>query len=185
MKKAYQQTEMGLIPEDWEVKKLGEIANIFYGKDWKDIKSEYGNYKVYGTGGIIGRAIKSIYKKPSIIIGRKGTIDKPIYINKPFWCVDTTYYLDINYNNIFYIFLQLKRINLKKLNEATGVPSLNINAISSLQIPLPALPEQQAIAEVLSDMDAEIDALEEKLEKYRLVKKGMMQELLTGKKRLV
>ena len=70
-------------------------------------------------------------------------------------------------------------------NEASGVPSLNASTIEKINISLPPLPEQKAIAQILSDMDAEIEALEKKLQKYKLVKEGMMEKLLTGKVRLV
>ena len=64
-------------------------------------------------------------------------------------------------------------------------PNLNTTLISLVKTPLPPLPEQKAIAEILSDMDAEIEALEQKRDKYKAIKQGMMQELLTGKTRLI
>ncbi len=70
-------------------------------------------------------------------------------------------------------------------NEASGVPSLNANTIENIEILLPNSTEQQAIAAVLSDMDAEITALEARRAKVQALKQGMMQELLTGKTRLV
>ncbi len=76
------------------------------------------------------------------------------------------------------------QIKWKELNEATGVPSLNKNNILSVKVKLPTLLEQQAIAQVLTNMDSEISALEAKRKKYESVKQGMMQQLLTGKIRL-
>ncbi len=70
-------------------------------------------------------------------------------------------------------------------NEGSGVPSLNAKTIENIDIKIPPLEEQQAIAAVLSDMDAEIEALEAQLRKVQAIKQGMMQELLTGKTRLV
>jgi type I restriction enzyme S subunit len=69
--------------------------------------------------------------------------------------------------------------------ESTGVPQLTAPQLSNLYIPLPPLPEQKAIAEVLSDMDTEIEALEKKRDKYKKIKQGMMDQLLTGKVRLI
>jgi type I restriction enzyme S subunit len=70
-------------------------------------------------------------------------------------------------------------------NEASGVPSLNAKTIENIEINLPCVEEQKAIAQILSDMDAEIAGLEQKRDKYKAIKQGMMQELLTGKTRLI
>lgn len=87
-----------------------------------------------------------------------------------------------NYKYIHYLFLS---IQLGKLVSTTALPSLNGKEIAGLQFDIPKIEEQTAIAEVLSDMDTEIEALEKKRDKYKAVKQGMMQELLTGKTRLV
>lgn len=66
-----------------------------------------------------------------------------------------------------------------------GVGNLNVDVVRQYPIPLPSLPEQKAIAEILNDIDTEIEALEKKRDKYKAIKQGMMQELLTGKTRLI
>jgi len=75
--------------------------------------------------------------------------------------------------------------SLKRISTGISVYSISKNNLKSILIPLPSLPEQQAIAQILTDMDAEIEALEQKQAKYKAIKQGMMQELLTGKTRLV
>src|SRR5687767_15112479 len=102
-----------------------------------------------------------LYDKESVLIGRKGTIDKPKYINEPFWTVDTLFYTEINSNYtprfIFYHFLL---IDWYSYNEASGVPSLNAKTIENISIHIPPTKnEQEDIAKVLTDMDAEIDSL--------------------------
>ncbi len=171
--------------EGWVVKKLGEVLKIKHGKDQKEIQSENGIYPILGTGGLMGFTNEFLYDKPSVLIGRKGTIDKPQFMETPFWTVDTLFYSEIlkDYDAkfIFYIF---NMIDWYSYNEASGVPSLNAKTIEKIEKGFPFLQEQTRIATILSDMDAEIAALECKLEKYRQVKLGMMQELLTGKIRL-
>ena len=85
------------IPEGWEVKKLGEIVEIKYGKDHKNLES--GEIPVYGSGGIMRYANKSLYEMESVLIPRKGTLGNLFYLNKPFWCVDTMFYTKMKYDN--------------------------------------------------------------------------------------
>lgn len=135
-KKSFKQTKIGKIPVDWEVVTLGDVAEILYGQDWKNVKDDNGKYHVYGTGGIIGKSNSFLYNHESILIGRKGTIDKPIFLSKPFWCVDTTFYLKIEkkiYPLFLYLFLCL--VDWYNYNEASGVPSLSKSTIIKIPIP--------------------------------------------------
>ena len=172
--------------EGWVVKKLGEILKVGHGKSQHEIIDVNGEYPILASGGVIGKARKYLYDRPSVLIGRKGTIDVPQYMDKPFWTIDTLFYTKIfNPNNAKYLFYQFNLIDWYSYNEASGVPSLNARTIENIEISIPEPEEQTRIATILSDMDAEITALETKLAKYKQVKQGMMQNLLTGKIRLV
>lgn len=179
----YKQTELGIIPEDWKVKSIGDCLSIGNGRDYKG--KQFGDIPVYGTGGIISYIDDYLYDGQTICIGRKGTIDKPLYHEGKIWTVDTLYYtynfIDVDIKLLYYLLLN---IDWMSLNEATGVPSLTSDRIKKVNLILPPLPEQKAIAEALSDVDDLITALDKKIAKKRLVKQGAMQELLTGKKRL-
>ena len=85
----------------------------------------------------------------------------------------------------FHLFAEEVGRQIESLLTGSNYPAINGGDVSALRIPFPPLPEQQAIATVLSDMDAEIAALEQKRDKTRALKQGMMQELLTGKTRLI
>jgi type I restriction enzyme S subunit len=184
--KGYKMTEVGLIPEDWEVMSIGDVMKIRHGKDQKNVQSDTGLYPIYGTGGQMGWSINFLYDKPSVLIGRKGTIDRPRYIDVPFWTVDTLFYSEIfSIANPYYLYCLYQQIDWYRFNEASGVPSLNARTIESIKIGIPTKEEQTAIAEALSDMDKEISIAEEKLSKLKQQKQGMMQSLLTGKIRLV
>lgn len=171
----------------WEVKKLGDVLKIKHGKSQKEIIDENGEYPILATGGIVGKTKIFIYNQPSVLIGRKGTIDAPQYTDKPFWAIDTIFYSEIsNMADAQFIFYRFNLIDWYSHNEASGVPSLNARTIEKIEVLFPPFVEEQtAIAQVLNDMDAEIESLERKLDKYKLLKQGMMQELLTGKTRLV
>lgn len=178
------QTELGEIPEDWEVKSLGEMLKIGHGKDYKNLKS--GNVPVYGTGGYMTSVNDFLYEGETVCIGRKGTIDKPQYHSGKIWTVDTLFYTyDFKSLNPKYLFYKFCLIDWLSMNEASGVPSLTAKNIEDIQITIPTEEEQTAIAKVLSSMDKEIETLNTKLEKYRNLKTAMMQQLLTGKIRLV
>lgn len=178
------QTELGEIPEDWEVKSLGEMLKIGHGKDYKNLKS--GNVPVYGTGGYMTSVNDFLYEGETVCIGRKGTIDKPQYHSGKIWTVDTLFYTyDFKSLNPKYLFYKFCLIDWLSMNEASGVPSLTAKNIEDIQITIPTEEEQTAIANVLSSMDKEIETLNTKLEKYRNLKTSMMQQLLTGKIRLV
>ena len=177
------QTELGEIPEDWEVKSLGEMLKIGHGKDYKNLKS--GNVPVYGTGGYMTSVNDFLYEGETVCIGRKGTIDKPQYHSGKIWTVDTLFYTyDFKSLNPKYLFYKFCLIDWLSMNEASGVPSLTAKNIEDIQITIPTEEEQTAIANVLSSMDKEIETLNTNLEKYRNLKTAMMQQLLTGKIRL-
>ena len=86
---------LGDVPEHWKLCRLKFMAKIKNGQDYKTVETEEG-YPVIGSGGQFSYASKFTYDKESVLLGRKGTIDKPLYINEPFWTVDTMYYTEIN-----------------------------------------------------------------------------------------
>lgn len=181
----YKETEIGVIPEDWEIKQLSKLFTIGHGKDQKEIEDKTGKYPILATSGIIGYTNHYLWDKPSALIGRKGTINKPQYIDTPFWTIDTLFYTKIFDSAcpkyIYYLFCTVDWLSL---NEASGVPSLSANNIEKIQCAISTRKEQERIAEALSDVDSMISSLEKLIEKKKAVKQGAMQELLTGKKRL-
>jgi len=182
LRAVYKNTEIGVIPVEWEVVELNEVLKIRHGKSQKEVEVLNGKYPILGTGGEMGRTNSFLYNKPSVLIGRKGTIDKPRYMESPFWTVDTLFFSEIFKNALpKYIYYNFLLVDWYSHNEASGVPSLNASKIEQIQIPLPPLPEQTAIAKVLSDTDQLLQALQKKIAKKRLIKKGAMQELLKPK----
>ena len=170
---------------NWQTKKLGELLTIRHGRNQREVESADGEYPILGTGGEMGRATKYLYDKPSVLIGRKGTIDKPRYMDTPFWTVDTLFYSEIKSENVpkflYYVF---NTIDWKRYNEASGVPSLSASTISTIKVNIPEKREQQRIVGVLEVWDEYIEKLEQKIALKEQLKKGLMQQLLTGKRRL-
>ncbi|MFB5934815.1 restriction endonuclease subunit S [Peribacillus castrilensis] len=181
VREGYRMTEFGEIPIEWDVATLGEVLRVGYGKNQKDVEVEKSDIPILGTGGIIGWARTPLFEKPSVLIGRKGTIDKPQYMEKPFWTIDTLFYTDINIEKNFpkFIYYLFQTIDWYKYNEATGVPSLSATNISKIKHSFPPLKEQQKIAEILSTVDEQIENTNHLIDKTKELKKGLMQQLLT------
>ena len=182
----FKDTEIGRIPKEWEVVRLGQVFSLEYGKGLVEKERENGEYPVYGSNGVVGYHSQYIVKGPGIIIGRKGTIGAVTWSDRNFWPIDTTYYIllkivEIDLKWLFYKLLSLK---LAKLNMATGTPGLNRELVFKLKIPLPSLPEQKKIAEILSTVDKRLELLRSKKAKLERIKKGLMNELLTGRRRV-
>lgn len=164
----------------WESKKLSEICKVNYGQSPTLTLSEEGNIPVIGTGNEIRYGEKFLYDGESIILGRKGTIDNPIYVSGKFWAIDTAFYLsnilDADVKWLYYYLLSRKSYFV---SEATGVPSISRSFLYDLEINTPPKNEQTAIAQILSIVDKAIEQTEILIAKYQRIKTGLMQDLLT------
>lgn len=176
----YKQTSIGLIPTDWEVKKLGEIIKLGNGKDYKHLG--IGNVPVFGTGGIITYVDDFLFEGRTVGIGRKGSIDKPVLLKGKFWTVDTLFYIKEYYHTyVDFVYSLFQSINWMQYNEATGLPSLSQTNILNIKIPLPPLPEQQKIAEILSTWDKAIQEVGLLIKKLEVRNKALAFSLLRGR----
>jgi len=171
---------------EWVPGRLADVLKVRHGRNQREVESPSGKFPILGTGGVIGRTDTPLYSQPSVLIGRKGTIDRPQFRDTPFWTVDTLFYTELAASSdprfLYYFFTT---VDWRSMNEASGVPSLNSSRIESVKIQIPPLDEQRAIGSALRDLELEIEALEEKLAKSTAIKSGMMQELLTGRTRLI
>ncbi len=168
---------------EWELKFLSDIMTIGNGRDYKHLSP--GDIPVYGTGGIMRYVNDYLFDGESVGIGRKGTIDKPVFLQGKFWTVDTLFYCHSFKESLaLYVYYLFLTINWKNYNEASGVPSLSQNTIKKIKVSLPSVKEQQKIASVLSAADKEIGLLQSELATFRGQKRGLMQRLLTGEVRV-
>ena len=164
----------------WIVKDVNSILKIGSGKDYKHL--DIGNIPVYGTGGILNKVDKYLFKGESVCIGRKGTIDNPFYLNEKFWTVDTLFYTHSFSGGIpKFVYYLFQRINWYKYNEASGVPSLSKMTILRIPLFLPTLQEQTKIANFLSIVDKRIEKIENKKKLLERYKKGLMQKIFSQK----
>lgn len=159
--------------------RLDSLAKIFYGKSPVDVFSPDGNVPIVGTGGIFGLASRAMFES-GIVVARKGSLGIPHLFKTPFWPVDTTYAVipcdDVNSEWLYYCLLNF---DLKKLNEATGVPSINRNWLAKITFPNPGKKCQKKIASILSTIDIAIEKTEALIAKYQQIKAGLMHDLFT------
>ena len=137
---------------------LSELAIIKYGKNQKKVLSEDGNIPIYGTGGLMGYGTTVLYDKPSVLIGRKGTIGKVKYVEHPFWTIDTLFYTIINTDIVTpkYLYYVMSLIDLNNYNEGTTIPSLRTETLNRLEFNIPSIEEQEIVLSCLNPIDEKI-----------------------------
>jgi type I restriction enzyme S subunit len=170
---------IGKVPEQWGVKKLKYFAKISNGKDQKGVLVDEGGYPILGTGGEFGRASEFLYNMPSVLLGRKGTIDKPMFITEPFWTVDTLFYTQIKEGvSPKFFFYACTTIPFAFYQESSAVPSMTQENLNDITFCSPTLEEQTAIASFLDYKTAQIDALIEKKEQLIVKLKAQRQAII-------
>lgn len=182
----YKMTSLGIIPQEWEVKRLGNICSHFKSGESitsKDI-SENGKYPVYGGNGLRGYSAKYTHDGSYILIGRQGAlcgninyVEGKSYISEHAIAVQTT-------EDLSWLRYKLDFWNLNRYSESSAQPGLSVAKLIRYKLSVPPLAEQQKIAEVLGTWDKAIEKQTQLIRKLELRKKGLMQHLLTGKKRL-
>lgn len=176
-----------LIPKNWHIKSLGEVAEIKNGKNQKAVVNPKGKYPIYGSAGKMGFADDFLCEAGTTIVGRKGTINKPIYVSTKFWNVDTAFGFSPNINMIEskFLFFFCQSFNFHKLDKSTTIPSLAKTDLQKIEIPIPPLPEQQAIVskieELLSDLENGKQQLQIAQQQLKVYRRALIMEGVTGK----
>ena len=175
-----------MVPNGWEEKRLGKVAEFQRGFDLPSAKRLDGNIPIISSSGVSGFHNESKVKAPGIVTGRYGTIGNVFLINEDFWPLNTSLWVkDFHQNEIKFIYYLLQSFDFKKFSDKTGVPGVNRNDLHAVKVKVPPLPEQQKIAKILTTWDKAIDTTERLIDNSKQQKKALMQQLLTGKKRLL
>jgi type I restriction enzyme, S subunit len=189
VKPGYKQTEVGVIPEDWDVAKLAAVCSMKSGEGITSASiDQFSEYPCYGGNGLRGFTTRFTHNGRYALIGRQGAlcgnvlgVEGELFASEHAIVVTACARTDIRW-----LTFVLGEMRLNQYSESSAQPGLSVAKLLSLDVAHPPTKaEQTAIATILSDMDAEIAALEAKLAKARNIKQGMMQELLTGRIRLV
>ncbi|MEM4973384.1 MAG: restriction endonuclease subunit S [Candidatus Hadarchaeales archaeon] len=182
----FKDTEIGRIPKEWEVVRLGDVISLKNGE--RPQLSEDGSFPVYGANGIMGYSKNYLVDNDfTIIIGRVGASGEVHLGSGKIWVSDNAIYSekygkDRVHPPWLYHFLKFKQ--LSHFATKTTHPIITQSFLNSCRIPLPPLPEQRKIAEILSTVDKKLELERKRKEKLERIKKGLMNELLTGRKRV-
>ena len=158
--------QYGKLPKGWCLCKISSVVDIVNGKSQKNVESPTGKYPIYGSGGIIGKAMEYTCLAGSSIIGRKGTINHPIFVEENFWNVDTAFGMKAN-NQILedkYFYCFCLYFDFSKLDKSSALPSLTKTAIGNLILPIPPLAEQQRIVAKIEELFSQLDKIESSLQ---------------------
>lgn len=160
--------------------KFSDVLTIINGKNQSKVENPNGKYPIYGSGGVMGRADDYICEADTIVIGRKGSINKPIYVDEPFWNVDTAFGLKADKTKLLpkYLFYFCLNFDFEKLNTTVTIPSLTKSNLFQVSIPLPDLPTQQRIADTLDKVSEGIEVCRKMLEKLEVMVQSRFKEMV-------
>jgi type I restriction enzyme S subunit len=168
---------MGKIPEEWEVKKLGEVLELAYGKALKADNRVPGNISVYGSGGIVGYHNQALVKGPGIIVGRKGNVGSIFWSNDDFFPIDTVFYVQTKHS-LYYILYNLKHQNF--VNNDAAVPGLNRSQAYHNEILVPPADVLSKFQNFVEHLFKQIYLLNHKCENLRRTRDLLLPKLISG-----
>ena len=193
--KGYKASELGEIPEDWDICLLQDAVDFLDGlrrpvKSSERLKIQ-GTYPYYGASGIVDYVNDYLFDDELILLGEDGenilsrNLPLAFQVSGKIWVNNHAHVMKPKaFFNITYLTSYLESLDYSLLNSGTAQPKLNKQSCLKIKINNPSFQEQTAIASILTDMDSDISSLQQRLSKTRQIKQGMMQELLTGKTRL-
>lgn len=170
--------------EEWEKVTLGDVMELKYGKDHKNLAD--GKIPVYGSGGIMRYADKAIYDQESILIPRKGTLNNIFYVDEPFWTVDTIFWSKINSEKISgkLLFEYLKTIDFSNMNVGSAVPSLTTNVLNAITFALPSIEDQEAFKFYIDNAWNKIAHNKKQIQTLEKLRDTLLPRLMSGKHRV-
>ena len=164
-----------------ETKQWKDVLHIISGKNQKAVENPNGNYPIYGSGGIIGYADDYLCEGGTTIVGRKGTINKPIFVNEPFWNIDTAFGIAPGKNlNPWYLYYFCLYFNFMPLDKSTGRPSLAKSDLLKIKMPVPSLSKQEQIVkqieESLSQLDSAVETLKKTKQQLEIYRQAVLKK---------
>jgi len=173
--------QIGKFPRQWKAKRLRHFARLQSGADYKEIETSENGFPVYGSGGIFTHATKYMYDGESVLFGRKGTIDRPLYVNGPFWTVDTMYWTRfVNDINPKFVYYWATTLPFGLFTTATALPSMTASDIKNFFIGVPPRVEQDKIVQFLDAVTSSLDALGKRSLRVVEVLKERRQALISA-----
>lgn len=161
----------------WEHKSIGELCEIVCGQDYKSVQDDNGAYPIYGSGGVMGRATQYRCPANSTIIGRKGNINNPIYVEEPFWNVDTAFGVVPKkiLPKFFYYFCKGYDFTLHDVS--VTIPSLRRTDVLKIAVPVPPQSEQERIVGELDLLSSIIDKQQSQLKEFDVLAQSIFHKV--------
>ena len=163
----------------WQQGHLSDLVTVRYGKDHKKLTD--GIYPVYGSGGIMRHVERPLYDKESVLIPRKGTLNNVIYVNQPFWSVDTMFYTEMRLPNVAkFVYHFVKAKDLASMNAGSAVPSMTTDILNAMEVAIPpasVLEEFESLVAPMYRAMQENDAQSNKLADLR---DTLLPKLMSG-----
>ena len=163
----------------WKHGCLKDLVNVKYGKDHKKLAD--GPYPVYGSGGIMRYVERPLYEKESVLIPRKGTLNNVIYVNQPFWSVDTMFYTEMKIPNAAkFVYQFVKSKDLASMNAGSAVPSMTTDILNAMEIDIPPAEILEKFEAIVAPMYQMIQRNNEQSGKLATLRDALLPKLLSG-----
>ena len=165
---------------DWKQGKLSDLVSVKYGRDHKKLAD--GEYPVYGSGGIMRYVERPLYDKESVLIPRKGTLNNVMYINRPFWSVDTMFYTEMKMPNIAkFVYHFIKSKDLASMNAGSAVPSMTTDILNAIEVAIPSAQTLEAFENIVAPMYKAIQENNEQSKRLAVLRDTLLPKLMSGK----
>ncbi len=172
--------------EGWEEGCLGDVLELVYGKGLKRELRTGTGYPVVGSSGIVGYHSEYLVEGPGIVIGRKGTLGKVIYLDDNFFPIDTTYYIKSKVNSVglFYECFLLKTLNFEEMNSDSAVPGLNRNIALSTEIKIPPVERLHHFNQESSPLLEKVKMNTSQIRTLEKLRDTLLSKLMSGEVRV-
>jgi len=183
---SFQDSDLGEIPEGWEIKTIGEVVEFAYGKALKASNRKPGNVPVFGSNGPVGLHNEALVKGPGIVIGRKGNPGIVTWSSKDFFPIDTTFYVKKigSISSLNYLFYALKGQDLQSLSADSAVPGLNRNLAYMNNILVPSDKELSAFDEQIEPLFQKINANADETATLASLRDTLLPKFISGELRV-
>ena len=163
----------------WQTGHLGNLITVRYGKDHKKLAD--GTYPVYGSGGIMRYVERPLYDKESVLIPRKGTLNNVMYVNEPFWSVDTMFFTEMKLPNVAkFVFHFVKSKDLASLNAGSAVPSMTTDILNAMELPIPDADTLGKFETIVAPMYLTVQQNTQESSKLAELRDSLLPRLMSG-----
>ena len=163
----------------WAIGHLSDLITVKYGKDHKKLND--GPYPVYGSGGIMRYVERPLYDKESVLIPRKGTLNNVLYVNEPFWSVDTMFFTEMKLPNVAkYVYHFIKSKDLASLNAGSAVPSMTTDILNAMELLIPDADSLSRFESIVAPMFLTMQQNTHESSKLAETRDALLPRLMSG-----